>query len=252
MKSLVLTLGLSFCLATLSGCATEVGDGSEEQSSSEDGAVDENQATADALTQTVEDGSTAKTTANLRLREGPSTNDGTITTLSRGTTVTILDGAPQNGFYKVSAGGDEGYCHGNYLALTSGSGSGSSSGEGGGPGEATGDTFRSDGSGYYPDSSAMEGGFVDRRGARLRTLQQFLDGSADYVSVAMDTNAFSYGQKLRIKELEQKYGRTIEFRVVDTGGAFRGKGRSKIDICVANRQASYDATVNGMLTITVD
>lgn len=249
MKSLLLTLGLSFCLATLSGCAAETGDETS-QSANEEGAVDESQATADALTETVADGSTAKTTANLRLREAPSTDSATLRTLPRGTTVTIVDGTPENGFYAVSVNGEEGYCHGNYLALSSGSG-GNDNG-GGTPGEASGDTFRSKGSGYYPDSSAMEGGYVDRRGAKLRTLQQFLAGSADYVSVAMDTNAFPYGQKLRIKELEQKYNRVIEFRVVDTGGAFRGKGRTKIDICVANRQASYDTTINGMLTITVD
>src|SRR5688500_20390391 len=87
-------------------------------------------------------------------------------------------------------------------------------------------SFVSRGTGYYPANSRMEGGFVDRRGARLRTLQQFLAGNAEYVSVAMDTNAFRYGQRLRIKELEAKYGRAIVFRVVDTGGAFRGRGRS--------------------------
>ena len=244
MKSFLATVGLSFCLAAFTGCAADVGEGAGEEES----AVDETISSADALTSIVEDGSTAKTTANLRLRDAPSTTAATLRTLSSGTTVTILDGTPQNGFYRVDASGTEGYCHGNYLRL------GSSEGAGGGsaPGDATGDTFRSDGSGYYPDSSAMEGGYVDRRGAQLRTLQQFLAGTAEYVSVAMDSTAFPYGQKLRIRELEQKYGRTIEFRVVDTGGAFRGKGRTKIDICVANRTASYEATLNGMLTITVD
>ena len=110
-------------------------------------------------------------------------------------------------------------------------------------------SFVSRGTGYYPSSSALEGGFVDRRGAKLRTLQQFLAGTADYVSVAMDSNAFSYGQHLRIKELETKYGRAINFRVVDTGGAFKNKGRSRIDICVANKSASVDATINGVLHI---
>src|SRR5215204_6927207 len=65
-------------------------------------------------------------------------------------------------------------------------------------------SFTSRGTGYYPDSSALEGGFVDRRGAPLKTLQQFLAGEASYVSVAMDVNAFSYGQHLRIRELETK------------------------------------------------
>lgn len=128
------------------------------------------------------------------------------------------------------------------------------------PGEEIGDSedairvtssFTSRGTGYYPANNSLEGGFVDRKGARLRTLQQYLAGNADYVSVAMDSNAFAYGQRLRIKELEAKYGRSIVFRVVDTGGAFRGKGRSRMDICVANRTASVDPTINGTLHVDV-
>jgi 3D (Asp-Asp-Asp) domain-containing protein len=112
-------------------------------------------------------------------------------------------------------------------------------------------SFTSRGTGYYPSSSALEGGFVDRSGKKLRTLQQFLAGSAEYVSVAMDSSAFKYGTRLRIRELEEKYGRSITFRVVDTGGAFRGKGRTRIDVCTANRTASLDPTINGTLHIDV-
>jgi 3D (Asp-Asp-Asp) domain-containing protein len=112
-------------------------------------------------------------------------------------------------------------------------------------------SFTARGTGYYPDASLLEGGFVDRKGAELRTLQQFLAGQASHVSVAMDSSAFPYGQRLRIEELEAKYGRPITFRVVDTGGAFRGKGRSRIDICTANRSASLDPTINGTLHIDV-
>lgn len=112
-------------------------------------------------------------------------------------------------------------------------------------------SFTSRGTAYYPANTRMEGGFLDRRGKRLRTLQQFLAGEAEYVSVAMDVNAFRYGQRLRIRELNEKYGREIVFRVVDTGGAFRNRGRSRLDVCVANRQASYDPTINGTLHVDV-
>ena len=112
-------------------------------------------------------------------------------------------------------------------------------------------SFTSHGTGYYPDSSALEGGFVDRAGKPLQTLQKFLAGGAAYVSVAMDSSAFKYGARLRIKELDAKYGRAIIFRVVDTGGAFRGKGRTRIDICTASRKASLDPTINGTLHIDV-
>lgn len=112
-----------------------------------------------------------------------------------------------------------------------------------------GEKFKARGTGYYPDSSAMEGGYVDRKGAKLNTLQDFLSGKAPYVSVAMDSKAFPYGTKLRIPELEAKYGKQIEFRVVDTGGAFKGKGTSRIDVCTANQRASLDPTINGPLTL---
>ena len=112
-------------------------------------------------------------------------------------------------------------------------------------------SFTSRGTAYYPANSALEGGFKDRLGKPLKTLQQFLNGSAPYVSVAMDSTAFKYGTRLRIKELEQKYGRTIVFRVVDTGGAFRGRGRSRLDVCVQNKSASLDRTINGTLHVEV-
>lgn len=114
---------------------------------------------------------------------------------------------------------------------------------------AEGQKFKARGTGYYPDSSPLEGGFVDRRDQPLRTLQDFLSGKANYVSVAMDSKAFPYGTKLRIPELEAKYGKQIEFRVVDTGGAFVGKGTSRIDVCTANKKASLDPVINGPLTL---
>ena len=113
--------------------------------------------------------------------------------------------------------------------------------------------YTAQGSGYYPASSKMEGGFKDRRGKKLHTLQDFLAGSADFVSVAMDSNlAIDYGAKLHIPEIEKKYGKKIEFRVVDTGGDFKNKGFTRIDICVKNRGASLEATINGTLTLNFD
>lgn len=111
-------------------------------------------------------------------------------------------------------------------------------------------SYRAKATGYYPADDPIEGGFKDMRGKPLYTLQDYLEGKAPYVSVAMDNkNSFPYGTKLRIPELEKKYGRKIEFRVVDTGGAFYGKGKSRIDICTRNRSASLDPSVNGTLTL---
>ena len=109
------------------------------------------------------------------------------------------------------------------------------------------------GSGYFPAPSKMEGGFKDRRGNKLHTLQDFLAGKADFVSVAMDSNLpIDYGTKVRIPELEKKYGKKIEFRVVDTGGDFKNKGFTRIDSCVKDRAASKEETINGNLTLEFD
>jgi hypothetical protein len=105
------------------------------------------------------------------------------------------------------------------------------------------------GTGYYPSWDGQEGGYHDRKGERLYTLQDYLAGQAPYVSVAMDVPAARYGTLLRIPELEAKYGQQIPFRVVDTGGDFEGTGRSRIDICTANRRASHDKVINGSLTL---
>ena len=91
---------------------------------------------------------------------------------------------------------------------------------------------------------------MDRLEKPLRTLEEFLSGRSDYVSVAMDKDLnIPYGTKLRIPEIEKRYSRRIEFRVVDTGGAFTGKGYTRIDICTADRRASEDLVINGMLTL---
>ncbi|XP_046572376.1 uncharacterized protein LOC124280481 [Haliotis rubra] len=106
------------------------------------------------------------------------------------------------------------------------------------------------GTAYYPADNPLEGGFVDMRGARLRTLQQFLAGSASYVSVAMDNHAgIAYGTSICIPEMNQRYNKHIVFKVVDTGSAFFGKGHSRIDICVSSQANSYDSTINGHLTL---
>jgi len=108
-------------------------------------------------------------------------------------------------------------------------------------------TLTARGTGYYPDPSELEGGFADRKGNPLHTLQDYLAGKAPFVSVAMDTKAFPYGTELQIDELDAQYNQHIPFRVVDTGDAFKGQGTGRMDICVANQRASLDPVINGTL-----
>ena len=111
-------------------------------------------------------------------------------------------------------------------------------------------TYRAQGSAYFPNHTALEGGFKDRRGIKLTTLQDYMANRADYVSVAMDKLLdIPYGTVVKIPEIENDYQQTIEFQVVDTGGRFTGKGYTRIDICVADQKASLDDTINGTLTL---
>lgn len=113
--------------------------------------------------------------------------------------------------------------------------------------------FKTHLTGYYPHSSAMEGGFVDREGAPLRTLQDYLKGKTAYVSVAMDhlDKRFPYGTKLRIPSIEQEFGKCIEFRVVDTGQRFFGKKTAKLDVCNKTLQDTLGEHTNGAAQVFV-
>jgi hypothetical protein len=112
-------------------------------------------------------------------------------------------------------------------------------------------TFTAVATGYYPDNSEMEGGYNDMRGKPLQTLQDFLAGKDKFVAVAMDDGILPYGTRLESKELNKKFGKNIDLRVVDFGGDFEGKGFSRIDICTKNADASEDKRINKKLTFTV-
>lgn len=110
------------------------------------------------------------------------------------------------------------------------------------------------GTGYYPHNSKMEGGYLDKKGNKLTTLQDVLDGKAKSAAIALDKNLYKsgqvkYGDSFTIPELDKKYGQHIDFRAVDTGGAFTNKGFSRVDICTRSKKDSLDPTVNGKLTL---
>lgn len=142
----------------------------------------------------------------------------------------------------------------------------------------SGKAHASRGTGYYPHNNRMEGGFKDMKGKSLNTLQDFLAGKVPYVSIALDENMYEhviadrrakylqsknpqykkyltmqpqvrYGDTFRIPELEQKYGRPIVFKAVDTGSAFRDKGFSRVDIANRSQKDTLDPTINGKLTL---
>ncbi len=110
------------------------------------------------------------------------------------------------------------------------------------------------GTGYYPHNSKMEGGYLDKKGNKLTTVQDVLDGKAKSAAIALDKNLYKsgqvkYGDSFTIPEMDKKYGKHIDFRAVDTGGAFTNKGFSRVDICTGSKKDSLDPTVNGKLTL---
>lgn len=73
-----------------------------------------------------------------------------------------------------------------------------------------------------------------------------------YVSCAMDLDAFPYGTVLCIPEIEEYYTREIQFRCVDTGGAFNKPGMrwlGGIDICVRTERDSFHPLLNQILYV---
>lgn len=109
---------------------------------------------------------------------------------------------------------------------------------------AGGGTFKARLTGYWPFTATeaerrMEGGVHDRKGKPLHTLEQHLaDPQAHpFVSVSGDDAIFPYGQRVSIDAWPGAV-----FRVVDTGGHFRGAdkvyrvtGREPLDVCVASK-----------------
>jgi hypothetical protein len=97
---------------------------------------------------------------------------------------------------------------------------------------------------YYPWAAVteaekkMEGGVKDRKGQPLHTVEDFLSGKSDHVSLAGDYTLWPYGQKILVPWGDK----TLVGRVVDTGGHFygskklvRASGYEPIDVCVFDK-----------------
>ncbi|XP_078033254.1 uncharacterized protein LOC144468022 [Augochlora pura] len=110
---------------------------------------------------------------------------------------------------------------------------------------------------YFPDfSSDDESDHLDARMKKLRTLQDFLDGRAEFVTVSMDLDSgIPYGTKVCIPELNEKFGHQIPFQVRDSSHYRDGSKKlpdfSHVDICVRTEEDTYDNYVNGIVTLYV-
>ncbi|XP_076643443.1 uncharacterized protein LOC143353763 [Halictus rubicundus] len=110
---------------------------------------------------------------------------------------------------------------------------------------------------YFPDfSSDDEFDHVDVNMKKLRTLQDFLDGRAEFVTASMDLESgIPYGTKVCIPELNAKFDRQIPLQARDRTHYSDGKAKSPdfshIDICVRTEEDTYDNSVNGVVTLYV-
>jgi hypothetical protein len=123
---------------------------------------------------------------------------------------------------------------------------------------------------YYPKNTKMEGGLYDHKGHPLNTLDDYLDGKVGWVSLARDylggppANAWefkTYGYRVHIPEVCAKLKVShIDFRLVDTGGRFYGKGKQivepgyePIDVCrsVKLRYPSIASTLTYLIPVGV-
>lgn len=95
-------------------------------------------------------------------------------------------------------------------------------------------TWYCPGGGSTPAEQALEGGILDRKNRPAYTLEQYLQGKAPYVSVAMDSKALPYGTLLYNGLFRDETGNLIPFRVTDTGGSFNNTGLTRMDIATSN------------------
>jgi hypothetical protein len=105
-------------------------------------AIDEG---TDPVTSSLPVGSVLQATANLNLRKGASSSYSVLEVIPKGDTVTLLQSAPSNGYYKVDHDGTVGWSYGKYLSLVKNGGGGSGGGSGGGGGTAGGGSGSSPG-----------------------------------------------------------------------------------------------------------
>ena len=81
------------------------------------GAPEDTDTSGNAVSGSFPVGSTLKTTTNVNLRKGPSTGNSILHVIPEGSSVTLMDATPQNGFYKVKHNGTIGWSFGKYYVV---------------------------------------------------------------------------------------------------------------------------------------
>lgn len=114
--SLAATAAIGSLLA-LSACAVGPNDPDSDELV---GASENIGANEDAVSGSLEVGSTLISTTNVNLRTGPSTSNSILHVVPEGSTVTVQASSSQNGFYKIKHNGTVGWSYGQYYNKVAG------------------------------------------------------------------------------------------------------------------------------------
>jgi hypothetical protein len=242
---------LLFLLASLAplaacGAPSDDDDGSTEGADALSGRV-----TAGRVVQTIGDG--------LRLRSKPSrvTTANIIGVLPKGTSVKIVDGVPNDGFYKVQVVDaavaarlhpSTGWVYGEYL-----------NGEAEEPQDP--DESRT---GTWDVPTKMKARLVvtkcsalkdDKGNAFAPPLDDALAGKSSYAAIALDTNTFSFGMKATIDQVDAKgalnpSAKPIKLKILKTAAA-SPDGPVTATICTVSGAAEGLATEDGFVDLSV-
>lgn len=219
MRNAIFAALLSLPLLVI-GCATP------EEMGEDQGETDS------AITGVVKEGDEYQTTARLNLREGPSTSDDIIITLPLSSTVTIIDGTPENGFYKVNTDSGEGYVFGSYLASGA-----TKTKTGTGAGSTAGATTTKTGTGQIETCKASF----------------YTEGQKTANGETFNTNALTAAHKTlkfntMVRVTNKANGKSVDVRINDRGPFVAGR-------CIDLSRAAFSriaATSAGVASVTVE
>jgi hypothetical protein len=96
--------------------------------------------------------------------------------------------------------------------------------------------------GKMVDEATLEGGGLDAQKNKINTIEDYLEGKADYVTIAMDKPYI--GRYFTNADFRDSNGKLIRFKCTDTGGAFYGMGTSKIDIATGDLSVARGKILN--------
>lgn len=222
--------------------------------------ADEGDSSADALSGRVTAGRVVQTIGDaLRLRRAPTRTmtANILAVLPKGTSLRIVDGVPDDGFYQVElvdaalakkVGAKRGWVYGEYLN---------------GESEEPEDPDQSK-TGTWDVPTQMRAKLVVARCDALRDdqgnafappVEDAVSGKSAFAAAAFDTNTFAYGMKATIAQLDAKNalnpsGKALKLKVLKTAGS-APDGPFTVTICTRTGNDPGIADAEGFVDVSV-